>query len=225
MKAMVLCAGRGERLRPLTDHTPKPLVDVGGETLLERHLRCLGRCGVTEVVINVSHLGMMIESAIGDGSAHGLNVVYSREPGTPLETAGGIAHALPLLGPDPFMVLNGDIWTDYEFDRLRAAISPSVVLVPNPPHHPNGDFEFKAGLACRNPDKNPLTYAGIAVFHPALFAGLGDEPAPLAPILFSLSAKGALNAEVHRGRWYDIGSTTRLQQARDAVAARDGPAR
>ncbi len=225
MKAMVLCAGRGERLRPLTDHTPKPLVDVGGETLLERHLRCLGRCGVTEVVINVSHLGTMIESAIGDGSAHGLNVIYSREPGVPLETAGGIAHALPLLGPDPFMVLNGDIWTDYEFDRLRATISPTVVLVPNPPHHPNGDFEFKAGLARRNPDKNPLTYAGIAVFHPALFAGLGDEPAPLAPILFSLSANGALNAEVHRGRWYDIGSTTRLQQARDAVAARDRPAR
>ncbi len=215
---MILAAGRGQRLAPLTDTLPKPLVELGGTTLIERHLARLAQYGIRDIVINVSHLGALIEARLGDGSGHGVRITYSREPDGPLETGGGIARALPLLGDSPFLVVNADVWTDCPFDFAeRASGHAHLILIPNPPHHPAGDFDLEGDRVMRG-DRHPYTYAGIGVFAPRLFAARGSAHFPLAPLLFELSAAGQLSGEIHRGRWYDIGTLERLEQARAAVA-------
>ena len=220
VKAMILAAGRGERMRPLTDTTPKPLLEVAGETLIERHLARLAAAGFREVVINVSHLGHLIEARLGDGRAWHVDIRYSREPGAPLETAGGIVRALPLLGAEPFLVVNGDIWTDYPFAALAGCRAAAhLVLVANPAHHRAGDFDLEGNTVRRRPQGGAWTYAGIGVYAPGFFAGLDDGPAPLAPLLFAACARGEVSGEVHAGRWLDIGTPERLAAARAEIGA------
>lgn len=206
-------------MRPLTDVTPKPLLAVGGEPLIVRHVRALARAGITELVVNVSHLGAQIEAALGTGAAWGVTVRYSREPQA-LETAGGIALALPELGQSPFIVVNGDICTDFDFSRLAGRIAAGVqahlVLVDNPDHHPRGDFALADGRI-RDAGEPRLTFAGIGAYHPALFAGV--EPgirAALAPLLRAAMARAAVTGERHPGYWNDVGTPERLA-ATDAM--------
>jgi MurNAc alpha-1-phosphate uridylyltransferase len=208
---MILAAGRGERMRPLTDHTPKPLLKAGGKPLIVHHLERLAAAGYALVVINHAHLGDRIEAAIGDGSRWGLRIVYSAE-GKALETGGGIFRALPLLGPRPFLVVNGDIWSDIDFTHL--ALPPGglahLVLVDNPPHHPAGDFVLRDGRV--HVDDGPhLTFSGVGVYHPDLFGGCTGGAFPLAPLLRSAMGRGLVSGEHHRGRWLDIGTPARLQ--------------
>lgn len=218
MKVMILAAGRGTRLAPLTDSLPKPLVEIGGTTLIEQHLMRLVTAGFREIVINLAHLGHLIEARLGDGRHHGVRISYSHESDGPLETGGGIAHALPLLGSAPFAVVNADIWTDYPFAALRARSGPAhLVLVPNPPHHVAGDFSLTEDRAVRRAH-NTATYAGIGVFEPALFAARTERSFPLAPLLFELADAGRLTGELFSGRWFDIGTPARLAAARQAVA-------
>lgn len=211
---MLLAAGRGERLRPLTDHTPKPLLEVGGRALIEHHLVALAEAGICEVVINHAHLGAQIEARLGDGTRYGLRIRYSAE-GEALETGGGIARALPLLGSEPFLVINGDVWTDYPLTRLGGLVPGTVghlVLVSNPPHHQQGDFSLHDG--CVGIDGAPrLTYSGIGVFHPALFADVGESRFPLAPLLRAAAQRGALSGEHYTGQWMDVGTPQRLSEA------------
>ncbi len=213
MKAMILAAGRGERLRPLTDATPKPLLEVRGEPLLVWHLRALARAGVRDVVINLAWLGAQVRARIGDGARHGLHVQYSEEPEGALETGGGIFQALPLLGPEPFLVVNGDTFTDIDFARL--AIAPGelahLVLVPNPPHHPQGDFALREGLVQAQGEPRH-TYSGIGVFRPGLFAGCEPGRFPLLPLLRRAIAVRALGGELHAGEWTDVGTVERLAE-------------
>lgn len=217
---MILAAGRGQRLAPLTDTLPKPLVELGGRTLIEHHLARLVAAGVTDIVINVAHLGHLIEARLGDGHAHGVRIQWSREPEGALETGGGIFQALPLLGTEPFLVVNADIWSDCALPRaLPAGTDAHLVLVPNPPHHPGGDFTLSAGRA-RRARANPLTYAGVGVFGAALFAGCKAGRFPLAPLLFAAGDRGRLGGEIHPGRWFDIGTLERLAAARTAL---EGP--
>src|ERR1700712_678669 len=196
MKAMILAAGKGERLRPLTLHTPKPLVRVGGVPLIEYHLRALEAAGVAEVVINHAWLGQQIEDYLGDGHRLGLNIRYSPE-GEPLETGGGIFRALPLLGDEPFLVVNGDIWTDCDFAGLAAPLKglAHLVLVDNPLHHPGGDFALVDGQVRDDASLPRLTYSGIAILHPQLFAGCSDGAFKLAPLLRDAMAKGQVTDE------------------------------
>ena len=213
MKAMLLAAGRGERLRPLTDALPKALVQAGGKPLIVWHLERLAAAGCREAVINVSHLGEQIASALGDGARWGLRIAYSREAEA-LETAGGIALALPLLGEAPFLLVNADIWCDYDFSKLRnfalGARLSHLVLVPNPPHRPEGDFTLQAG-AVGNGAAPRYTYTGIAVMSPALVAGVPrGAKAPLAPLLRAAAGKGLLSGELHEGAWHDVGTLERL---------------
>jgi MurNAc alpha-1-phosphate uridylyltransferase len=213
MKAMILAAGRGERLRPLTDATPKPLVEVAGETLLGRHLERLARAGFAQVVINVSHLAQQITARFGDGSRHGLRIDWSRET-EPLESAGGIALARALLGPAPFLLLNADIWCDYDFSRLHdfelGDRLAHLVLAPNPPQHPAGDFTLDGGIIGNAPAPR-YTYAGIAVLSPQLVAGVAaGQKASLAPLWRAAAERGAVSGELYRGRWSDVGTPERL---------------
>jgi N-acetyl-alpha-D-muramate 1-phosphate uridylyltransferase len=214
MKVMILAAGRGERLRPLTDTTPKSLLAVGGKPLIVWHLEKLARSGFTEAVINHAHLGVMIESGLGDGSNFGLAIRYSPEREA-LETAGGIALALPLLGPDPFLVINADVYTDYDFSTLRglrlADKLAHLVLVDNPAQHPRGDFALGAGRV-RESGNPMLTFSGIGVYAPRLFGGIPSRAkVPLAPLLRKAMAAERVSGEHYRGRWHDIGTAERLQ--------------
>ena len=219
MKAMILAAGRGERMRPLTDHTPKPLLLAGGKSLIVWHIEKLARAGITDLVINHAHLGAQIENTLGDGSRYGAHIRYSPEPPGALETAGGIAHALHLLGDQPFAVVNGDIWCDYDFARLpaRAATlqangdTAHLVLINNPDHHPDGDFGLRQG---RVTDGLPwLTFSGIGVYQPALFAHIPRATrAPLAPLLRAQIALGKVSGEHHEGGWVDVGTPQRLAE-------------
>ncbi len=209
MKAMILAAGRGERLRPLTDEMPKPLLEVGGKPLIAWHLQRLARAGYSEVVINLSWLGEMIIDVLGDGSAYGLRVSYSDEGGQALETGGGIRNALPLLGDAPFLVINGDVFSDYPLDRPRLAPGclAHLVLVPNPAHHPEGDFGLQGGLVTSEP---PLgTFSGIGVYHPSLFDGIRARIFPLAPLLVKAIARASVSGEVWPGVWEDVGAPDR----------------
>lgn len=216
---MILAAGRGQRLAPLTDTLPKPLLEVGGTTLIERHLMRLRDAGFRDIVINVSHLGALLEARLGDGHRYGVRITYSREPDGPLETGGGIARALPLLGDAAFLVVNADVWSDYPFDfAAPPAGRAHLVLVPNPPHHPAGDFSLSGSRVTRGAP-HPYTYAGIGIFTPALFATHETSHFPLAPLLFALCATGELSGEIHHGRWFDIGTLERLEHARAALAA------
>jgi len=209
---MILAAGRGTRMRPLTDHTPKPLLPVGGKPLLFHHLERAAAAGVREVVINLAHLGAMIRAAVGDGSAFGLAVRYSDEGDQALETGGGIARALPLLGSEPFVVLNGDVWTDYPLGALT--LPPGdlahLVLVDNPDHHPQGDFHLDGSGRVQAEGGTRLTFAGLGVYHPALFDRAPAGAFPLAPLLRAAMAAGRVSGTHHRGVWVDVGTPERL---------------
>jgi N-acetyl-alpha-D-muramate 1-phosphate uridylyltransferase len=225
MKAMILAAGLGERMRPLTDHTPKPLLEVAGIPLIEYHLRQLGAADIEEVVINVSHLAQQIIDFCTDGARWGLNIHYSREP-APLETAGGIQQALPLLGESPFLVVNGDVWIDYPFSRLRNYRMQDfeqahLVLVDNPPHHPLGDFCLgEEGAVQYRPQQEPgLTYAGLGLYRPEFFAGLAPGKLALRPLLDAAIAQQRLGGEYHSGHWEDVGTPERLAALDEAVRA------
>jgi MurNAc alpha-1-phosphate uridylyltransferase len=223
MKAMILAAGRGERLRPLTERLPKPLVEAGGRTLLDWHLQRLAAAGCEDVVINVSHLAEQIVAHVGDGARYGLRVAWSGEA-EPLETAGGIAQARALLGEDPFLLVNSDIYCEYDFSSLQGlALKKNmahIVLVPNPAHHPGGDFTLEAGMV-GNGAAPRYTYAGIAVMSPALVAGVraGDK-APLGPLLRRAADERRLAGELFRGRWTDVGTMARLSELRTLLAPR-----
>ncbi|WPP00371.1 nucleotidyltransferase family protein [Pseudomonas sp. HR96] len=215
MKAMILAAGKGERMRPLTLHTPKPLLPVAGVPLIEYHLRALAKAGFNEVVINHAWLGQQIEDALGDGSRFGLAIRYSAE-GEPLETAGGILKALPLLGSEPFVLINGDVFTDYDFSALRAPLKglAHLVLVTNPEHHPGGDFTLNQGAVRDVPHGDPrLTYAGIAVLDPQLFDGCPPGAHKLAPLYRNAMALGQVSGEHFAGLWVDVGTHERLAEA------------
>lgn len=207
---MILAAGRGERLRPLTDSLPKPLVEVGGKPLIVWHLQRLAAAGYRQVVINLSWLGDAVRAALGDGSRFGIEIAYSDEGGAALETGGGIYKALPLLGDDPFLVVNGDIYCDHPL--TQRALAPGtfahLVLVPNPAHNPHGDFGLREGRVVVSPDC--LTFSGIGIYHPALFADCRAGAFPLAPVLRSAIAAGKVNGEVWNGRWHDAGTAARL---------------
>jgi MurNAc alpha-1-phosphate uridylyltransferase len=211
LKAMILAAGRGERARPLTDHTPKPLLIVRGKPLIAWHLEALARAEVSEVVVNLSWLGEQIRAALGTGAAWGVHITYSDEGPQALETGGGIFQALPLLGAEPFLVVSSDIFLELDFRRL--ALEPKalahLVLVPNPEHHPHGDFTLDGGEV-REAGQPRYTYAGIGVYHPGLFAGCGAGKFPLLPLLRRAIAARALRGELFTGRWTDAGTATRL---------------
>lgn len=218
MRAMILAAGRGERMRPLTDHTPKPLLQVGGKPLIVWHIERLVRAGITDLVINHAHLGIQIEQALGDGKQWNARIRYSDE-GKALETAGGIANALHLLGDQPFAVVNGDVYCDYIFAHLpqrAAALADStdmlhLVLVDNPPQHPNGDFGLQKERVTNEAPK--FTFSGIGIYKPALFASIvRGTAAPLAPLLREQIALGKVSGEHHRGAWVDVGTPQRLEQ-------------
>lgn len=218
MKAMILAAGRGERMRPLTDAIPKPLIPVAGRPLIEHTIDAMVRAGFRDLVVNHSYCGAAIEQALGDGTRYGARIVYSPEPDGALETGGGIRQALAMLG-DVFLVVNGDIWTDYPFARLSAPPPglAHLVLVANPPHHPRGDFALD-GPAVRAGGDARLTFAGIGVYRAALFAECRPGRFPLAPLLTRAVAEGRVTGEHHRGRWFDIGTPERLRQLRALLA-------
>ncbi|CAB3937230.1 nucleotidyltransferase family protein [Achromobacter insolitus] len=216
MRAMILAAGRGERMRPLTDRLPKPLLSVGGQPLIVWHLRRLAAAGIRDIVINHAWLGHEIERALGDGSAHGVRIRYSAEA-TALETAGGIAQALPLLGDAPFLVVNGDVWCDWDpaaaAGRARALRDGGawLLLVDNPPQHPAGDFRLEADGTVHAQGEPRLTFAGIGVYHPSLFADVPrGAAAPLAPLLRQAMARNLVHGARHEGKWTDVGTPQRL---------------
>jgi len=215
MRAMILAAGRGERLRPLTDSTPKPLIEVGGQSLIAHHLQRLAQAGFREVVINLSHLGDMIRDALGDGSKWGLNIHYSPEPEGALDTGGGIRQALPLLGDAPFAIINGDLFTQYPFTRLRAVKCDHahLVMVPNPAHRPDGDFALHGGRM--NPDGQPrYTFAGISIYHPRFFESTSPGRFSVVPMMIAAAREQKVTGELYRGNWHDIGTLERLESLR-----------
>jgi MurNAc alpha-1-phosphate uridylyltransferase len=213
MKVMLLAAGKGERMRPLTDAMPKPLLPAGGKPVVARLLERLAAAGFRELVLNHAQLGGMIEAALGDGARFGVRIRYSHEPEA-LETAGGLANALALLGVAPFGAVNADLHTDFPFERLRSALVADalahLVLVDNPPHHPGGDFTLTDGRVA-NTGAPMLTFSGIGVYRPALFAAVArGTRAPLAPLLRDAAARGRVTGERFGGRWLDIGTPERL---------------
>jgi len=226
MKTMILAAGRGERMRPLTDHTPKPLLPAGGKPLIVWHLERLAAAGLHQIVINHAHLGQQIEAALGNGERWGLSISYSPEPEGALETAGGIANALPLLGTEePFLVVNGDIYCDWDLAHATTALMPAnlahLVLVPNPQHHPQGDFSLDRGAVgadlaatgAGHGGAQVFTFSGIGVYRPQLFSGIRrGQPAALAPLLRAAMTAGKVSGELHAGRWVDVGTPQRLAQ-------------
>ncbi|MEW9901609.1 N-acetylmuramate alpha-1-phosphate uridylyltransferase MurU [Pseudomonas putida] len=222
MKAMILAAGKGERMRPLTLHTPKPLVPVAGQPLIEYHLQALAKAGVTELVINHAWLGQQIEDHLGDGARFGLSIRYSPE-GEPLETGGGIFKALPLLGDAPFLLVNGDIWTDYDFARLRAPLKglAHLVLVDNPGHHGRGDFRLDGQRVVDGDEAaGTLTFSGISVLDPALFEGCEPGAFKLAPLLRHAMAEGRVSGEHFQGHWVDVGTLERLAEVERLIGER-----
>ena len=221
MKAMILAAGRGERMRPLTDTMPKPLLRIGGQTLIERHIHALAGAGIRELVINHAHLGRKLEQALGDGGNYGVDIRWSPEPEGALETGGGIFNALPLLGDAPFIVVNADIWTDYPFGELPEQPDglAHLVLVDNPAHHPGGDFVLSTGRVLQGGGA-PLTFSGIGVYRPELFDGCAAGVFPLAPLLRRAMDDGRVSGAHYRGAWFDIGTPERLQEVNDVVISR-----
>ncbi len=218
MRAMILAAGLGTRMRPLTDKTPKPLLKAGTCTLIEHSIHKLVNAGITELVINHAWLGQQVEDFLGDGSRYGASIRYSAER-DPLETAGGVRQALPLLdeGEDQaFLLVNGDIWTDLDFRALAStSMAPEdqahLVLVENPEHHTAGDFALDDNGRVNTRGANMLTYAGIALYRPSLFAGVPKGVYPLAPVLRNAMQKGKVSGQHFTGQWYDIGTPERLQ--------------
>ncbi|NYT86286.1 N-acetylmuramate alpha-1-phosphate uridylyltransferase MurU [Pollutimonas harenae] len=231
MRAMILAAGRGERMRPLTDHTPKPLLQVGGKPLIVWHIERLVAAGMTDLVINHAWLGQQIEHALGDGSRFGARITYSPEP-RPLETAGGIAQALPFFGNKPFLVINGDIWCNWNPVQAQAIAanlaeqskSAWLLLVDNPPHHPDGDFRLSTAsglvLAQDHEDGVPLTFAGVGIYQPELFKNLpAGQAAPLAPLLRQAISRQHIVGSHHQGSWVDVGTPERLTELDHKLSA------
>jgi MurNAc alpha-1-phosphate uridylyltransferase len=220
---MVLAAGRGERLRPLSDRVPKPLLEAGGKPLLAWHLERLAAAGVRDVLVNVAHLGAQIIARFGDGARYGVAIRWSQEP-EPLETAGGLAYARELLGPSPFLLINADIWCDLDLapltrHRLGDRLA-HLVLIPNPAHNPAGDFSLRDG-AVGNEAAARYTYAGIAVISPRLVSDIpAGTKAPLAPLLRAAAARDAVTGELHSGAWHDAGTAERLAVLRAALQPR-----
>lgn len=213
MKAIILAAGRGERMRPLTDHTPKPLLTIAGKPLIEYTVEALVTAGITDIVINLAHLGAQIQRYFEDGSRHKTHIEYSDEGKTALETAGGIKKALPLLGDDPFLVVNGDIFCDFPFQTLinQSVDLAHLVLVNNPTHHSNGDFALtEQGYASQNGTPK-YTYSGIGLYHPDLFATLTPGISALGPLLKTTMQQERITGELYQGRWMDIGTPERLE--------------
>ncbi|GAC1453133.1 MAG: nucleotidyltransferase family protein [Steroidobacteraceae bacterium] len=217
---MLLSAGRGERLRPITDTVPKPLVAVAGRPLIAWHLAALARAGVRDVVVNLSWLGELVRAALGDGRDFGVRIRYSEEGPIPLETGGGILRALPLLGAEPFLVVSADIWTDIDFGRVR--LEPDahahLVLIHNPPHHPRGDFGLQGDLVVDH-DGERLTYANVGIYRPEFFAGCAAGRFPLLQPLQRAIAARRVRGEVHSGQWYDVGTAERLAEVDARVRA------
>ena len=220
MKAMILAAGEGRRMRPLTDVTPKPLLEVAGKPLIEHHIARLSAAGFSEVVVNVSHLGQQLVDFLGDGSQWRITISISAEQ-TPLETAGGIIQALPRLGDAPFLLVNGDVFTDYPLAKLRETApferGAHIVLVPNPEHRPLGDFALQDDRVGQLPsietvvgDSMVVTYSGIGVYAPALFADSAPGRQPLKPLLYEAIARASLSGELYEGMWEDVGTPQRL---------------
>ena len=223
MRAMILAAGRGQRLRPLTDSCPKPLLEVRGKPLIEYHLESLARAGFREIVINQGHLGHLLPARLGDGSRWNIHIHWSDErhddPSGALETGGGIFKALPLLGGAPFLVVNGDVWTDYPFERLRAVKCDwaHLVMVPNPEHNPSGDFALH-GARIREQGAAMQTFSGIAVYHPRLFSACSPGRFSVVPLLRQAMREHIVTGEPYAGGWSDVGTLERLEIIRDTAA-------
>ncbi len=218
MKAMILAAGRGARMRPLTDTVPKPLLEVIGKPLIVHCIENLRGVGIQDIVINLGYRGDQIHRALGDGRAWGVRITYSREPEVALETGGGILQALPLLGKQPFMVINSDIWSDYPLTKLPADPNglAHLVLVDNPPHHPNGDFALDHQRVILH-GTSMLTFSGISVLRPELFADCRTGRFPLVKLLYSAIHRHQVSGEHYRGSWCDIGTPQRLAELRAAL--------
>lgn len=217
MKAMILAAGRGERMRPLTDTLPKPLLEVHDKPLIVYHIEKLAAAGFTDIVINIAHLGYKIPESLGDGSAWNIQISYSdeQEEGA-LESAGGIKKALPLLGDEPFLVVNGDVYCEYSFDanfNLEDKLA-HLILVPNPEHNLKGDFGLSDGLLQNSAD-DMYTFSGIGYYSPLLFKDVALQKSPLAPLLRKATEENMISAEVFRNRWHDIGTPQRLKEIND----------
>jgi len=224
MKAMILAAGRGERMRPLTDVTPKPLLKLAGKALIEYALESLSSAGFREVVINVAYLGRQIMDYCGDGSRWDVCIRYSDEGETALETAGGIAKALPLLGDEPFLVINADILFDYPLAELheKPIDLAHLVLIDNPSHHAQGDFCLHDNGSLSEQGESKLTFSGIGVYHPALFSGVQTgQPLKLRPVLSSAMRQGRVSGEYFDGLWVDIGTPRRLQEVNELYGSDD----
>jgi MurNAc alpha-1-phosphate uridylyltransferase len=222
---MILAAGRGERMRPLTLAKPKPLLEAGGAPLIVHHLRALQAAGFEDVVVNLSWLGDQIRAFLGDGSRHGVRLHYSDEGAEPLETGGGIFRALPLLGAGPFLVLNGDVWTDVDWSRLRDRLAPRdlahLVLVPNPAHNEKGDFVLDGGRIVETSGER-FTFSGVGVYRAELFDGCRDGIFKLAPLLRAAARDGRVSGELHPGAWLDIGTPERLAHLDELLKRRRG---
>jgi len=216
MKAMILSAGRGERLRPHTDRTPKPLLQVGKYRLIEYIIQALVKAGITDIIINTAHLADQFPAVLGNGQQFGANITYSPEQQGGLETAGGIINALPLLGDEPFLIVNGDVWTDYDYQTLVHKSLPTdhlchLVMIANPAHNPRGDFAITSGLI-QEEGPTKYTYSGIGIYHPALFAGLAVQRLALKPILLKAINQQQISGELYQGEWSDIGTIERLEE-------------
>lgn len=211
MKAMILAAGKGERMLPLTRSTPKPLLLAGDKPLIVHHIERLAAAGITDIIINTAYLGKQIHAALKDRGLGNVTVRYSHEGETGLETAGGIQRALPLLGREPFILVNADVWTDYPFTQLSPDLKglAHLVMVNNPAHNPNGDFELK-NAQIRNDGDNKLTFSGISVINPRLINHAGPGTLKLAPFLRHAATEGRVSGEHYQGHWDDIGTPERL---------------
>jgi len=237
MKALIFAAGKGERMRPLTERTPKPLLVAGGKPLIAWHLQKLAAIGVTDVVINTAWLADQFPATLGDGAHWGLRLHYSFEGAEPLETGGGMLHALPLLGDEPFLAINGDIWTDYDFARLPSAPAglAHLVMVANPDHNARGDFRLDDYGLMHSDGDTKLTFAGIGVYRPGLFADwrevIGDAPGAdeipprfkLAPLLRAAMARNQVSGELFQGAWTDVGTPQRLEQLDAELCPQSSP--
>jgi MurNAc alpha-1-phosphate uridylyltransferase len=223
MKAMILAAGLGKRMLPLTIDTPKPMLKVNGMPLIEHHIHRLKQAGIVNIVINYAQFGEQIEQYFADGANWGVSIQYSRETEGPLETAGGITKALPLLGEHPFLIVNGDIYCEYEFDQLPTLANEQLahlIMVNNPEHNPNGDFAFDQTLLSMDANSKRYTYSGVGIYSPKMFDGLAVEKRPLAPLLMAAINNKQVSASLYLGLWSDIGTPVRLKQINNQLVGR-----